>query len=368
MYQQDVTTQPEAFEGLISGPRHRHTMAARTDAPPSRPGLTGAGAVLRPVITVLTVGLVFVSVFLAAFHTAKAHRLPIAVVAGDRGAALFDVRLQRTSPDAFQIERYQDEASARSAIEHRDVYAAYLDSGDQPRLLYAGANGLAVQALVAPLGHTAQSGGPRVQVEDILPLSKGDIRGLSIFYASFGLVLAGFLFGQMTYQVAPRLSFGQRMGSLTIFAVVGGLATAIIAGPVFDAIPGSVLGVAGIVTLMSGAVAAGTVLLIRVFGALGVPLGSIFMLVMGNATSGGVLPPSFLPGWLQPLAAVMPAGVGVRALDGLAYFHNDGVESGLIILAGWVLFCVASIFGLDRIAASTAIVHVAHRGGPHKGR
>ncbi|MET8768090.1 ABC transporter permease [Streptomyces sp. NPDC004658] len=351
-----------------TGGHHRIREAPKTDAAPSRPGLTGTAAVLRPVITVLTVGLVFVSVFLAAFHTAEAHRLPIAVVASDRDAALFDVTLQRTSPDAFQVERYRDEASARSAIEHREVYAAYLGIDRQPRLLYAGANGLAVQALVAPLGHTVQTEGQRVEVQDILPLSKGDIRGLSIFYASFGLVLAGFLFGQMTYQIAPRLSFGQRMGSLALFAVLGGIATAVIAGAVFDAIPGPLLGVAAVVTLMSGAVAAGTVLLIRIFGALGVPLGSIFMLVMGNATSGGVLPPSFLPHWLQPLASVMPAGVGVRALNGLAYFHNDGLESGLVILGAWVLFCVVAVYGLDRIAASTAIVHVAHRGSPAGGR
>jgi hypothetical protein len=39
------------------------------------------------------------------------------------------------------------------------------------------------------------------------------------------------------------------------------------------------------------------VLPIRIFGPVGAPLASIFMLVMGNATSGGVLPPEFLPGW-----------------------------------------------------------------------
>lgn len=46
-----------------------------------------------------------------------------------------------------------------------------------------------------------------------------------------------------------------------------------------------------------GAVAEATVLPIRIFGPVGVPLASIFMLVMGNATSGGLLPPEFLPGW-----------------------------------------------------------------------
>lgn len=343
--------------------RHRHHPGPQTDAPPERPGLTGPKAVLKPVITVLTIGLVFVSVFLAAFHTPQAHRLPVAVAASDKTAALFDVRLQRVSPDAFQVDRYPDDASARRAVEHRRAYAALLADGGKPGIVYAGANGPAVSALVAPLGslcapacHTAEQ---KLPVTDILPLSRGDSRGLSVFYASFGLVLAGFLFGQMTYQVAPRLSFGQRLCSLTLFAVVGGLAATLIASTAFGAIPGPFLGIAGLVVLMAGAVAAATVLLIRVFGPAGVPLASIFMLVMGNATSGGVLPPEFLPGWLRPLASVMPAGVGVRALDGIAYFHHDGLTSGILVLSAWIALCVTALYFLDRIAASAAILHAA---------
>lgn len=340
----------------------RHRAGTPPDAAPVRPGLTGPKAVLAPVVTVLTIGLVFVAVFLAAFHTPRAHRLPVAVAASDRAAALFDVRLQSAAPDAFQLERYPDADAARSAVEHRAAYAAYVDTSGPPRLLYAGANGLAVQAMVTPLGNAATPDGRKIEVQDILPLSKGDSRGLSVFYASFGLVLAGFLFGQMTYQLAPRLSFAQRLLSLVVFAVTGGLATALIASTVFDAVPGSFLALAGVVALMAGAVAAGTGLLIRIFGSLGVPLGSIFMLVMGNASSGGVLPPSFLPGWLQPLASVMPAGVGVRAINGLAYFHHDGVGNGVAILSAWLVLCTAAVYGLDRVAASTGILHVAHRG------
>ncbi|RPE37747.1 hypothetical protein EDD90_0607 [Streptomyces sp. Ag109_O5-1] len=58
----------------------------------------------------------------------------------------------------------------------------------------------------------------------------------------------------------------------------------------------------------------------------------------------------------------MPAGVGGRAINGLAYFHNDGVGDGMVMLSVWVVFCIGAIFSLDRIAASTVIVHVAHRG------
>ncbi|WP_405866162.1 MULTISPECIES: ABC transporter permease [unclassified Streptomyces] len=354
------------FPDIDPGPgpgRHRHYAGPQSDAPPQRPGLTGPQAVLRPVVTVLTIGLVFVSVFLAAFHTPQAHRLPVAVAASDKTAALFDVRLQRVSPDGFQVDRYPDNASARWAVEHRKVYAALLADGGDPKIVYAGANGPAVSALVAPLaGLCSPSCQPATQkwpVVDILPLSSGDSRGLSVFYASFGLVLAGFLFGQVTYQVAPRLSFGQRVSSLALFAVVGGLATALIASTAFGAIPGPFLGIAGLVALMAGAVGAATVLLIRIFGPIGVLLASIFLLVMGNASSGGVLPPEFLPDWLKPLSSVMPPGVGVRALDGLAYFHHDGLANGVVVLSVWIALCVAGLYLLDRIAASAAIVHAA---------
>ncbi|MGW9025631.1 hypothetical protein ACWGQ5_15725 [Streptomyces sp. NPDC055722] len=50
--------------------------------------------------------------------------------------------------------------------------------------------------------------------------------------------------------------------------------------------------------------------------------------------------------------------------SGLSYFHNDGVADGVTIRSAWVVFCFAAVFSLDRIAASTAIVHVAHRGKP----
>lgn len=130
--------------------RHRHVPGPQTDAPPARPGLTGPKAVITPVISVLVVGLAFVSVFLAAFHTPTAHRLPVAVVASDHSAALFDVRLQRIAPEAFQVDRYPDAASARDAVEHRQAYAAYLSDGDKSKVVYAGANGPAVSALVTP--------------------------------------------------------------------------------------------------------------------------------------------------------------------------------------------------------------------------
>lgn len=46
----------------------------------------------------------------------------------------------------------------------------------------------------------------------------------------------------------------------------------------------------------------------------------------------------------MPLASVMPAGGGVRAVDGIAYFDHDGLTSGIVVLSVWIALCVAGLF------------------------
>lgn len=57
----------------------------------------------------------------------------------------------------------------------------------------------------------------------------------------------------------------------------------------------------------------------------------------GNASSGGIMPPAYLPAWLRPLSEILPVGVGVRALQGVSRFQDDGLASALVILPVWVL-------------------------------
>ncbi|MGW4980664.1 hypothetical protein [Streptomyces mirabilis] len=47
---------------------------------------------------------------------------------------------------------------------------------------------------------------------------------------------------------------------------------------------------------------------------------------------------------VTPLASVMPASGGVRAVDGIAYFHHDGLTSGIVVLSVWIALCVAGLF------------------------
>ncbi|MEV6674817.1 ABC transporter permease [Streptomyces sp. NPDC051162] len=317
-------------------------------APPQHPQ-SGLKGILLPVAVVLAIGTIFVSVYLAAFHAPEPHDLPVAAVGTSQEAHRLQGALDSGLPGGFDVRPYVDESAARDAIAHRRVYAAYLPGylpggghGD-PRLLYAGANGASVTGtLTGAFGHVAGAGGHRLAQEDVLPASSGDTRGLSIFYAAFGLVLAGYLFGIMTYQAAPALRFWQRMASLALFGVLGGIVITLIAGSAgFGALPGSFVGIAGTIALMAMAAGGATMVFIRWTGPAGAGLASVVLLTLGNSTSGGVMPAAYLPAWLHPLSGVLPVGAGVRALQGLAYFHHDGLARGIATLAAWIIVCAA---------------------------
>ena len=326
---------------------HPHRAHA-VDAAPPGPGATGAKGVLLPVLIVLAIGSIFVSVYLAAFHAPQPHRLPVAVVGSAQTVGRVGSSLEAAQPGGFTVRGYPDAAAARAALDHRAVYAAYTTTGASPELLYAGANGSGVTATVTgAFGKLATADGQRLGTADVLPGSAGDTRGLTVFYAAFGVVLAGFMFGSTTYQLAPRLEYRWRMLSLLVFGVLGGLMVALVAGRGFHALPGPFTGIAALVALMAMASGGATMALARLLGPAGVSVSSVLLLILGNASSGGILPAAYLPAWLHPLHAVLPVGVGVRAIQGLAYFRQDGLPTGVVVLTAWIALCAAVLYLRD---------------------
>jgi hypothetical protein len=304
---------------------------------------------------VLLIGTVVVSVYLAAFHAPRPHGLRVGTTQTGSAQAALRADLDHALPGGFTLITYPDGDSARQAVEDRTVYGAYLGDGI---LLYGSANGASVTAtLTQALGPAAQAQHQLLIPRDVVPTAAGDTRGLSVFYAAFGLVLAGYLFGMTTYQVAPRLEYRWRMLSLAVFGAAGGLVVTTIAGaPGFGAVPGSFAKIALVIALMGAAVAGTTMVLLRLFGAAGMSLAAILMLILGNATSGGIMPPAYLPSWLRPLSEILPVGVGVRAIQGLSRFHDDGFTQAMIILPVWLLGAAAVLYLKDvfRATASAA--------------
>ncbi|MFG2477756.1 ABC transporter permease [Streptomyces fagopyri] len=337
--------------------RHRpaHGRHALDDTEPGIPApvlAAAAGvrkAMLVPVVTALAIGTIFVAVYLAAFHAPSARHQPLGIAASDTVAARTELALNSAAPDAYTFHRYADADAARRAIVHDEVPAALVKDAHGTRLLAAGAQGPSVVSSLATAATKAV--GHPVPVSDVRPLAAGDARGLSAFYASFGVVLAGFLFAVSSYQIAPRLALAARSVSMMVFAVASGVTVALIAHSGFGALPASFLTVAVVVGLLAWATAAATGVLLRLFGPLGMPVASVLLLILGNATSGGILPATYLPAWLSPLAELLAPSAAIRALRDAAYFDNAHLTGSLCSLVGWVVGCLALQYLLDRLAA-----------------
>ncbi|MFI2211301.1 ABC transporter permease [Streptomyces sp. NPDC020141] len=329
---------------LRDGPRARPPV----DPPaPRRP--VWIRPVLFPVAVAVAIGAIFISVYLSAFHAPGARDLPVAVVGTSAEAAAVAERLPENAPDTFRVQALPDRETARTAVEHGEIFAAYVPGPGAPELFHAGAHGPSVSALVTgSFGEAARADGERPTPVDLVPASDQDTRGLVVFYTTFGLVLAGYLFGIMTFQLGPGLTARRRMVSLAAFGGAGGLAVASVVSA-FGALPAPFLGVAGLVALVAMAVGAFTMLLVRSLGVLGSSAAAVLFMTVGNASSGGSLPAEFLPGWLEPFSAGLPVGVGVRAVNGLAYFHGDGVLSGVAVLVGWTAAGLGGLLLVERL-------------------
>ena len=281
--------------------------------PPAPRSATVRAALVPPAVGLL-IGSVFVAVFLAAFHDPEPKGLPVAVVAS--AAVLSTLQSQAGSADGpLEVRAYTDRGSAEAAVRERVVLGAFVSSAAGPELLVAGANGPSVsQTLQGVFGAVTRASGVPLQTTDVVPLSPGDSRGLSIFYGAFGVVLAGFVFGLTSAQLGPRLALKWRATSALGLAVVVGLVVAWLLEPVFGSLPAPFATTVVVVALLALAVGATTTALLRVFGPAGTFVAAVVLLVLGNATSTGVLPAQYLPSWLEPLASVLPVGVAVRAL------------------------------------------------------
>ena len=321
-------------------------------APPRGPSVGKSIAI--PTLTGLVIGILFVAVFLFAFHAPEPHNLPVGSVGAAQQVTAVEQAVAGKAPGKFEFTTYGSAAEAQNAIEDRTTFGAYVmaDDGKSAQLLYAGANGPSVTgALEGLFDGVAQHSHATLETKDVVPAASGDTRGLGLFYSGFGIVLGAFLFGLISAQMAPVLQLRWRILSLAIFSVIGGAAVALIAGTAgFNVLPGNFAASMSVIVLLAGAVSAGTLLLLRIAGPAGTLLASIVMLILGNATSGGVMPPAFLPGALRPLSDILPAGLGLRALFGASYFNNDGYVSGLILLAVWVVASLGIVAALDILA------------------
>src|SRR6266511_3696 len=306
-------------------------------APDPSPGPGPVTAFVQPLGIGLLIALAFVLIYLTALHKPQPHNLPVGVVASPGVVAQLQRSISAQPGDAVALRPTADVTVARHQVHNGHVVAAYLP-GQGGRLLVAGAQGTAVTQVVTGIfTGVAGAQGARLQADDVVPLSAEDPRGFSGFYVIFGVTLAGFIFGQTSHLYSKRLSLGLRLAQALLFGLLAGLAGALIAGPLIGVLPGPFLALAGILVLLALATGLVTMSFTALLGDPGIALATLLLVILGNATSGGVVAASFLPGGFRQLSPALPTGAATKALGHMDYFDPGAALGPVAVLAAWAL-------------------------------
>ncbi|WP_329567584.1 DUF3533 domain-containing protein [Kitasatospora sp. NBC_01266] len=323
--------------------------------------VTGRAALL--VIGVLLLQLGFITSYIGALHQPEPHRLSIGVVAPTAAAQQQAIgALDQVPNEAVHATPVSDQQSAVHQIKDQQLYAALLvnPDGTQDTLLIASARGksaaTAAQSIVTAV---EQHQGRTVQVQDVAPLAGGDANGLSSFYLVVGWCVGGYLVASILGISAGARPANHaraliRIAVLALYSIVAGLGGVLIAGPILNALPGSILGLWGVGTLVVFSVGTFTMALECLFDVVGIGVAVLIFVVLGNPSAGGVFPPPLLPPFWRAIGPWLPNGAGTSATRSIAYLGGTRLTMPLLVLVAWAVVGVA---------VSLLAVHSRSRGG-----
>ncbi|MFG2297410.1 DUF3533 domain-containing protein [Streptomyces sp. NPDC048603] len=298
------------------------------------------------VFGVLVLQLAFVTSYIGAFHQPKPSEIPIAVASPAARITEQSVeQLAELPGDPLDPRAVADEAAALAQVENRDVDGALIidPAGPADRLLVASGAGASLsQALEQVVGAVEKARGRTVRVVDVAPAARGDARGLSAFYLVVGWCVGGYLCAAILAISAGARPANSaraviRLGALLAYALAAGLLGALIAGPVLDALPGSIWALWGLGALVVFAVGALTLALQGLAGVVGIGLAILLVVVLGNPSAGGAYPYPLLPPFWRTIGPALPPGAGTFAARSIAYFKGNGAGGPLLVLAGWAV-------------------------------
>jgi len=282
--------------------------------------------------------------------------LPVGIVGAAPASQQAVAGLARAEPGAFAFQRYASPAQARSAIEDREVYGAFVITSQRITVLEASAASPAVAQLLSTVGqqfasHAARAAAaglrrPAVQLRDIdvVATSASDPKGMVLASALLPVTICSII---MAAAVALLLEFRpawRQLLALVIVSAAAGLGTYLIAQGFLGALPHQPVATWASLSLLLMAVSAATAGLIALIGAAGLGISAALMIFVGNAFSGVTSAPQLLPTAADRIGQWLPPGAGASLLRSIAYFHGHGAASHLGVLIGWSVLGLAAIF------------------------
>ena len=320
--------------------------------------------------------------------TMEAKNLPVSITGPEVTVSQFEQSLKDRGIETFELKQATSREDAENQIKQRETYGAIVfTEGAAPEVLTAPAanaaatqmlNGVATQ-LNAQIQHQAlaaktqaltqaiEAGGEQgaqaaaqleqmkaetekasamtVKTTAVVPLSESDSSGSGIAISAFPLVIGGILGGSFS---ALRVNgTWRRFVTATLYAVIGGALTTLILNVWFGLIPGdfATLWAAFSATyLATASFIVGVSALTAPIVGLGV--GAVITMFIGNPISGASMPSVFLPGAWGAIGQMMVPGASSTLLRSIAYFPEAATSGQWLVLGSWIAFgLLAGVIG-----------------------
>lgn len=335
------------------------------------------------VISTSLLASLIVSLVILAFtwptKTMEAKNLPVSITGPEVTVSQFEQSLKDRGIETFELKQATSREDAENQIKQRETYGAIVfTEGAAPEVTAPAANAAATQMLNgvatqlnAQIQHQAlaaktqaltqaiEAGGEQgaqaaaqleqlkaeaeqaaamtVKTTAVVSLSESDSSGSGIAVAAFPLVIGGILGGSFS---ALRVNgTWRRFATATLYAVIGGALTALILNVWFGLIPGdfATLWAAFSATyLATASFIVGVSALTAPIVGLGV--GAVITMFIGNPISGASMPGAFLPGVWGAIGQMMVPGASSTLLRSIAYFPEVATSDQWLVLGSWIAF------------------------------
>jgi hypothetical protein len=321
---------------LGSPPRTAHH-SSPVHEPPAAIRATGIVVVLTVVLAILAIAFALPAV------RSKPHDIPIGAAGPLAASGQVAATLEQHAPGAFAITYYPGKAALRDAIRNRDVYGGISFGPDGRSLLIATGGSPMVAQMLTQIGNgISQQAGLPLRTEDLAPPSADDPRGAGLAASALPITLAGLLPAVALVLLLKR-EVWTRFAAAAVFAAMAGTTIAALLRYVFGSIDQNVWGVAAGLTL--GLLAAGLSMLGlgSLFGRVGLAVGALLALLLGNPLSGLNSAPEMLPSGWGTLGQWLPQGATATLLRSTAFFDGAGATAAIVVLSCWSIAGAALI-------------------------
>jgi hypothetical protein len=282
--------------------------------------------------------------------------LPVGIVGTGASSQQVLAGLTRGDPGGFDVRLYADEASARAAIEDRDIYGAFAVGTGGLTVLQASAASPTVAQLLSTVGQqlarhaagqTAARAAPRQTIQvrdvDVVPLSASDPHGLVLPSVLLPMTICGVIMASVIALVLGFRPAWRQIMALIVVSATAGLGAYLIAQGFLGALPHDAVATWGALSVTLLAIGATTAGLIALIGPAGLGLGLVLMVFVGNPFSGVTSAPELLPAPVGTIGQWLPPGAGANLLRSTAYFSGHGASGHLTVLIVWIVFGLAAI-------------------------